>query len=348
MGFRNRMNCLNVTTSEYKYKAMIGVGGIGSGSFFAVKGNQTLGREESRNGRLLAYRDYCKLHIISHYVQTLLSKDFNTIPIGILGDDDVGKRLNKEMQEAGINLKYIRFSQKHKTLFSFCYIYPDGTGCNLTIEDSACSELTPQDIENAKDEFVKYKDKGIVLAVPEVPLAARMKLLEMGTEYQFFRAASFTTQEMKNLQNEFLKNIDFLALNFEEACASISFSSNDSKQSIIEKVIDKITGINPDIIVTITDGKNGSWLWDGNELNHKNIYETHVRATAGAGDAFISGVIVGIVTGMSISESHELGNLIAALSVQSPHTINKEISWNTLSQFTEKIKSPLTVSSHHL
>ena len=45
---------------------MIGVGGIGSGVFFALDGNHTLGREESRGGRFLDRRDYCKLHIVSH------------------------------------------------------------------------------------------------------------------------------------------------------------------------------------------------------------------------------------------------------------------------------------------
>ena len=50
---------------------MIGTGGVGSGSFFALDGNQTLGREESRGGRFLDCQDYCKLHIISHYVKVL-------------------------------------------------------------------------------------------------------------------------------------------------------------------------------------------------------------------------------------------------------------------------------------
>ncbi|NIN09662.1 MAG: hypothetical protein GTO76_13735, partial [Planctomycetales bacterium] len=73
---------LEVTISEPRYQAMIGVGGIGSGSFFALRGNHTLGREESRGGRFLDRRDYCKLHIISHYVKTLLGPEFSTIPIG--------------------------------------------------------------------------------------------------------------------------------------------------------------------------------------------------------------------------------------------------------------------------
>ena len=57
-------------------RRLIGIGGIGSGTFFALNGNHTLGREESRGGRFLDRRDYCKLHIISHYVRPLLGGRF--------------------------------------------------------------------------------------------------------------------------------------------------------------------------------------------------------------------------------------------------------------------------------
>jgi hypothetical protein len=60
---------------RYHYTAMIGVGGVGSGSFFKLMGNQTLGREESRSGVFLDQEDHCKLHIISHYVKSLTGPD---------------------------------------------------------------------------------------------------------------------------------------------------------------------------------------------------------------------------------------------------------------------------------
>ena len=52
------------------------MGGIGSGMFFRLNGDATLGREESRSGYFLDRNDYCKLHIITHYVKALLGPDF--------------------------------------------------------------------------------------------------------------------------------------------------------------------------------------------------------------------------------------------------------------------------------
>jgi ribokinase len=78
----------------FNYDHIIGTGGIGSGMFFSLKGNETLGREESRMAALLPYRDYCKQHIIMHYISVLLGAGINgtfqSYPIGKVGNDDTG------------------------------------------------------------------------------------------------------------------------------------------------------------------------------------------------------------------------------------------------------------------
>ena len=59
---------------EAPYRRLVGVGGIGSGIFFALEGDHDLGRNESRPGRLLDVRDYGKLHIVAHYPGSSLGR----------------------------------------------------------------------------------------------------------------------------------------------------------------------------------------------------------------------------------------------------------------------------------
>src|SRR5512139_4115739 len=132
-----RLHPLRIDRARFRYRAMIGVGGIGSGAFFALTGNATLGREESRGGRFLDRRDYCTLHIITHYVKTLLGPLFETLPIGRVGDDAAGQELLREMGRAGLDLRYVEITPGSRTLSSFCLVYPDGSGGNLTTTDSA-------------------------------------------------------------------------------------------------------------------------------------------------------------------------------------------------------------------
>jgi len=70
------------------FRQLVGVGGIGTGLFFELEGNHTLGRNESRPARFLSIRDYCKLHIISHYVAVLLGANPNGSSSGSLIDPD--------------------------------------------------------------------------------------------------------------------------------------------------------------------------------------------------------------------------------------------------------------------
>src|SRR6185437_13324748 len=119
------------------FTQVVGIGGIGSGVAFSLLGKHTLGREESRLGTLLPNRDYCKLHIVEHYIATLMGAKmagapFHVAAIGVVGNDAVGEQLVVEMEDAGIDTQWVRRDIDRPTLFSTCYVYPDGTGGNIT------------------------------------------------------------------------------------------------------------------------------------------------------------------------------------------------------------------------
>ena len=333
---------LHIRPEDLKYRAMIGTGGIGSGIFFVMNGNHTLGREESRSGYFADRRDYCKLHIISHYVQTLLGPGFETIPIGKVGDDDLGKTLYDEMRECGMNMGHVAVLPGVRTLMGVCFTYPDGSGGNLTPDDSACSEVGVPAVLAAEAEFGRYAHSGIALAAPEVPLETRAKLLELGTQYDFFRVASFTSEEMSlSVSRDMLRNVDLLALNLDEAAVAASVPVVGEAQAVVEGAVQKLCQINPHMFISITAGQEGSWAWDGRLLHHVPAFRAEVESTAGAGDCHLAGLMVGLAGGLALREAQELATLAAALSVTSPHTISKTIGRETLRRFADGIAADL-------
>ncbi len=330
------MDSLNLGKTVLKYEVIIGVGGIGSGSFFRLDGNHTLGREESRSGYFLDKNDYCKLHIIAHYVKALLGNKLRIIPVGKVGNDDAGKKLIEEMNEVDIETGYVEIDKSKHTLFSFCFLYPDHSGGNMTTNDSACSSVDEEHILKSEKEFMKYSGKGIALAAPEVSLEARLCLLNLATKYNFFRVASFTSGEMNKVFKErIFEKVDLLCINLDEAAAILDMDFNYNISEIVKLSIDKLTVINPKLIITITGGKEGSWIWNGSELSYLPVEKVEVISTAGAGDAFTSGMIAGIASGLSIKDSHQLANLTGGGSVTSPHTINKELNRVTLLEISK-------------
>jgi ribokinase len=335
---------MSLHPNKRRYAAMVGVGGVGSGIFFALEGNHTLGREESRGGRLLDRRDYCKLHIVSHYVKRLLGPDFAVIPVGKVGDDQVGVTLLEEMRQAGLDLRYMERSAGERTLFAVCFIYPDGSGGNLTGNHSACASVDDSFVGRAEPEFVRLAGKGIALAMPEVPLPARRKLLEFGTTYGFLRAASFTSAEMRQIvQDDTLQLVDLLGINLDEAAAAVGISTEDKDpEVIVEAAVEALSSIDNRLQITITAGRRGSWSWDGRSLIHLPAFPANVASTAGAGDAHLAGIIAGLTAGLPLAGAHELGALTAALSITSPHTINPDVDRGSLREFASAIRAPLS------
>ena len=327
------MTPLNIDITKCRYQVLIGVGGIGTGKFFALLGNDTLGREESRLGHFLDRKDYCKLHIVAFYVKVLLGSDFSVIPVGKIGDDEAGKELFQEMREADLDLRYVKYCSEYPTLYSFCFVYPDGSGGNLTTADSACSQVDGSTVEEAEGEFVRFEGRGIALAMPEVPLEARERLIRLGKKHGFFCVGSFVSDEMKSVvKSDILTQLDLLALNIDEAAAAVDMSIEE-RFEIVEQSIKKLMTINPKMFISVTAGKEGSWSWNGSSLRHIPSPKVQAKSTAGAGDAHLSALIVGLTAGLSLSQAQELANLTAALSVESEHTINKDIDGLALKKF---------------
>jgi sugar/nucleoside kinase (ribokinase family) len=344
-----------VSGTELRYDYIIGTGGIGSGIFFSMDGNHTLGRNESRIAKLLPYKDYCKQHIIMHYIAVLLGAGqgkFQSFPVGKVGHDDIGKDLLRQMQGVGMNTGSVIAVENYPTLFSVCFQYPDYSGGNITTEESASSDVSAVDIS----EFFKHNEfvgkRGIILAAPEVPIPTRIKLLEQGRQRDCFNVGSILSSEVDDFrqQNGF-ELLDLLSLNIDEG-RSIAAIHDEGvpTNTIINSCISVLMSINPAISVLITDGANGSYCYFNNSFVFAPVFKVPVASTAGAGDAYLAGTIAGICCGLPLYKSidipsfpesplesaMELGALLASLSVSSHDSIHPGANACSLYKFAEE------------
>jgi ribokinase len=92
----------------------------------------------------------------------------------------------------------------------------------------------------------------------------------------------------------------------------------------------------PDIAASVTCGKQGSWVWDGHDLHHVPALVVDAVNTAGAGDAHLAGLLVGLAASLSLCQAHELAALVAALSVLSLHTIHPTLDRVSLKAFVDQ------------
>lgn len=332
-----------------RYSKIIGTGGIGGGVIYRLIGNHDLGRNESRPATLLDQKDFCKLHIIFHYIAKILKEmdlPVDILPVGAVGDDDVGHRMLNEMKKMDMELKYVRILQGFPTLFGICFTYPDGSGGNIMECNSASDQVSPDVIRNVKGEFEAFGKRCLVLAAPEVPLVSRQALLEVGREYGAFTSASFVSEEMSRPEiSEILALVDLLSLNIEEAAMLSGLATDKGTSTIVRNCWQRCIRYNPDVKLVVTDGRNGLYAFEHEKEEHLPALPVDVVNTAGAGDALLSGLVIGLASGLPFLagdqlSSVRLGRLFAAMSVTSADTINSAVDLASLCAFARHHEQP--------
>jgi len=346
-------------TAQSPYRRLIGVGGIGTGLFFALEGPHTLGRNESRPARLLNVRDYGKLHIIAHYIAVLLGptrdgSPFHVVPIGKVGDDDAGRRMIQEMQVAGMDTRHVQTVPDLPTMFSVCFQYPDGSGGNITTSESAASALTPQDVYRCASLLAEDGAHTMVLAAPEVPLETRDHLLMLAGKQRAFRAASFTSAEIEEAHRRgMFSRLDLVAMNEDEAGTLISASFEPANPTpFLSECGRTLEASQPRIQIIVSAGKQGAYAYSAGMWFHRTALDVPVVSTAGAGDALLAGVLSGLAVGMPLvkadstlvaagsgnpESAFDLGVLLAAYSVTSPHTIHPDANLESVTGFARDL-----------
>lgn len=322
---------------------ILGTGGIGTGVVYMLEGGHTLGREESRAGHLLPIRDFCKLHIILHYV-TVLMKDAgisaHVVPVSCVGADAEGKMLISLMAEAGMDTACIQQLKGVPTMRSVCFQYPDKSGGNITESRSACSKVGQRQMSPLTKLMSSTGGKLIAIAAPEVPMPARESLLRIGRRHGAFNVASFSSLEMSYAKRKLLGLVDLLAVNMDEAAVLGDSTSAKDHRKTVSAATDFIRKSFPGMRLSVTAGKNGSYSFHDGVLEHLPCVKVNAVSTAGAGDAFLSGILFGMSKGLPFhgepASAVRMGRLVAGMSVMSPDSINFSVNQRTLRSFAKK------------
>ncbi len=337
------------------FRQLVGVGGLGTGMFFALQGDHTLGRNESRLGSLLDVRDYCKLHIVTHYVAKLLGASqghFPVVPLGKVGNDAAGAFVLREMRDVGIDTRFVEVVAGKPTLFSVCFQYPDGSGGNITTDNSAAADLSEEDIDHAESLFECVGPKSIALLVPEVPIASRQRFLGVAKRKGAFTAASFVSGEIADAKRwGMFEQLSLVTLNEEEATDLVGEAFTLRSPEVFLDKLHRLVALEyPELLVVMSAGKNGAYFVDRSGWSYSPAPEVAVVSTAGAGDCLLGGILAAMATGIPLPSGQrrtiakpvlenalDFGVLLASYKVSSPHTIHPDASLAELLRFAQQL-----------
>jgi sugar/nucleoside kinase (ribokinase family) len=237
----------------------------------------------------------------------------------------------------------------HPTLLSVCFQYPDGSGGNFTTTDSAAALVSEREVD-AVERWLS--PAAIALAAPEVPLAIRRHLLRRATERGALRVASLILADVEEAQaTGLLDQVDLLAVNEDEAGALAGEPFPEGPPSgFLDRLGRRLRARQPSLRLLVTAGARGAFALDGEAWSSAPALPVHVVSSAGAGDAFLGGALAGLAAGLplvagrnqasrsdgavsEIASALDLGALVAAFKVTSPHTIPPDLSLDALLAF---------------
>ncbi|MFH1575324.1 MAG: carbohydrate kinase family protein [Candidatus Nealsonbacteria bacterium] len=263
---------------------------------------------------------------------TFASQGFKVAYCGMLGDDNFGKLIISELKKYGINTSLVKKTEKMPTNIAVLLMPPGGER-TILVYRGASDLLEKKDIPWDK---IK-KTKWVYLAPFSGKLTEITEELVAFAKKNKIRVAlnpgyNQLTLPEPILQN-ILKEIDVLILNREEA--SLLTKIPYQKEEEIFKKIDQLT---PGIAI-MTKGREGAVVSDGKYLYRAESLGMKLVDGTGAGDAFGSGFVSGLIQKNDIIYAIQLAMANSNFTITKfgakEGVLHKNQSWPKIKVFKE-------------
>ncbi len=227
--------------------------------------------------------------------------------IGILGKDFSAKICLDDMRKRGVDLSQVVQTDDDSTALSIILRTEWGKDRSILAYKGANNKLKTSDV---KDElFDEIKAFAWTSLTTENGCQAIEKALTLTKDKsgKVFAAPSMSIIKNNPKWARILISIsDVVSLNKEEAQ---EFTGEADTLHMIHHFLD--LGID---LISITDGPNGSIISDGKEVVNSGVYSAgRVEDTTGAGDAFLSGILISMLNGFSLEKTSKMATAMSFL-----------------------------------
>ncbi len=256
-----------------------------------------------------------------------------TAYLGKMGTRENSKRIINELKKENVDTSLIIRSEKARTGYSIVLDSKNHDRTILAFKGSN-SDLGINEI-NLK----KLKAKWFYFSTM---MGKSYKTLEKIANYAdknnikiAFNISSYLAKKGKNYLKNILKKTILLVLNKDEAGILVG-------KADIKKMLIKLNKLGPKI-VSITDGKKGVYvLCNSNVFYGKAHPEVKVIETTGAGDAFASSFLSGIIKNKGIEFALKLGITNAESVIQHHGAKEKLLTYNETLKIMKKVPVKIT------
>ena len=283
------------------------------------KDNYRILESESPTGKDLCFSLGSKIFIEGLHISsggggtntacTFSNQGFNVAYCGKIGNDKRGEAIIEDLKRFKVDTGFLKKDKNHLTAYSVILSLPHKER-TILVYRGACHFMTEEDIP-----FSKFKKaKWFYLAPLSEESAELFGPLVRFAEKNNIKVISNLGNSQIKLREEILKpilkKIDILILNLEEA-SLLSKIPIQKEKEIIKKLLSRTKGI-----IVITKGMEGSVICDGKYIFRAGIPSVLPFEKTGAGDAFSSGFLSGLLKKNDIKYAIQLATANATSCIQ--------------------------------
>lgn len=239
----------------------------------------------------------------------------NSMWISKLGNDPFGKYIYNFIKGEGVDVSAVKFTDEKPTGVFFKENGKfNSTNIYYYRNQSAASLLNVDDIDEEAVKKVKYIHlTGITPALSQTCYEVVKHVMKLGKKHQIpvvfdpnIRYSLWNESEYIEVYKELLQYVDYF-LPGESELKSIfpDFSEEESTNLLLAGGVKAIV---------IKKGINGATVYTDEGKQHIDGFPNeHVVDPVGAGDAFASGFLSGLLDGLSLNKSVERANLVGSM-----------------------------------
>lgn len=226
--------------------------------------------------------------------------------IGVIGKDFSAQICLEDLKNRNVDLSHIYQTEEDNTAFSAILKTEWGKDRSILAYKGANNLLTPDHVK--EDLFSDIKAFAWSSLTTENGCKAIKKAITLTKNNggMVFAAPSMSIlKHNPGWAKILIKNSDVVSMNAEEA---EEFTEEPERYYALKKMLD----LGPKL-VSITDGARGSLVSDGEKVIKSGIYNVDVKDTTGAGDAFLSGLLLSKLNEYSLKKMTQISTAMSSL-----------------------------------
>jgi ribokinase len=227
-----------------------------------------------------------------------------------IGDDFAGEKVKKDLEGEEVDTSLVVREKGGYTDYSTILWAPDGGRTVLVYRGKTRLEVEDVDWEKLATKWFYVSSVEGNLEIIEKLQSCRVAKLQIKIAWNPGKKELEQREKVLAL----LPKIEVLNLNKEEMEELLRVTGYGLR---VKELLKKAQGL-PCRYIVITDERNGSYLWDGKDWFWSGIYSTPKVEATGAGDAYGSGFVTGLVKGWEIKDCLRLAAANASSVVLYP------------------------------